>query len=186
MWCRAGRCPHRGVGASPTTRRPCSRATRDFIRCVVIGSWVRGGGGGSRPGTPHHKRLPPLMQVAGAAAASTSQRGLLSSAAGGCSRHAASAAAPRSRSTRSGPLQTPIGSSRRSANLRRQHLRVERRRFARRSRAMRDEETTLDLDLKWGEGMSGRVVGPVWTRPAGLGGRALTAERDLSFYLFAQ
>jgi len=29
---------------------------------------------------------------------------------------------------------------------------AERRRFARRSRAMRDEETTLDPDLEWGEG----------------------------------
>jgi len=105
MWCRAGRCPHRGVGASPTTRRPCSRATRDFIRCVVIGSWVRGGGGGSRPGTPHHKRLPPLTQAAGAAAASTTRRGLLSRAAGGCSLHAASAATPRSRLRRCSPLE---------------------------------------------------------------------------------
>jgi len=52
---------------------------------------------------------------------------------------------------------------------------------------MRDEETTLDPDLEWGEGMSGRVDGPVWTRPAGLGGRALAAGRDqsfLSFFLF--
>ena len=51
---------------------------------------------------------------------------------------------------------------------------------------MRDEETTLDPDLEWGEGMSGRVDGPVWTRPAGLGGRALAAGRDqslLSFFL---
>ena len=44
---------------------------------------------------------------------------------------------------------------------------------------MRDEETTLDPDLEWG-GMSGRVDGPVWMRPAGLGGRALAAECDQS------
>jgi len=49
---------------------------------------------------------------------------------------------------------------------------------------MRDEETTLDPDLEWGEGMSGRVDGPVWTRPAGLGGRALAAGRDQSFLSF--
>ena len=82
-----------------------------------------------------------------------------------------------------GPLQTPVGSSRRSANLRRQHLRAERRRFARRSRAMRDGETTLDLDLEWGEGMSGRVDGPIWTQPAGLGSRAGRDQSSLSFFL---
>ena len=49
---------------------------------------------------------------------------------------------------------------------------------------MRDEETTLDPDLEWGEGMSGRVDGPVWTRPAGLGGRALAAGPNQSFVSF--
>ena len=49
---------------------------------------------------------------------------------------------------------------------------------------MRDEETNLDPDLEWGEGMSGRVDGPVWTQPAGLGGRALAAGRDQSFLSF--
>jgi hypothetical protein len=49
---------------------------------------------------------------------------------------------------------------------------------------MRDEETTLDPDLEWGEGMSGRVDGPVWMWPAGLGGRALAAGRDQSFLSF--
>ena len=212
MWCRAGRCPHRGVGASPTTRRPCSRATRNFIHCFVIGSWVRGGGGGSRPGTPHHKRLPPLTQATGVAAESTSRRGLLSSAAGGCSRHAASAATPRSRLRHcslleihpsrglckppSGPpagprplCQPPPAAPPRS---RPPHAGwpmrcAERRWFARRSRALRDEETTLDPDLEWGKGMSGRVDGPVWMWPAGLGGRALAAGCDqssLSFLLF--
>ena len=46
---------------------------------------------------------------------------------------------------------------------------------------MWDEETTLDPDLDWGEGMAGRVDGPVWTRPAGLGGRALSAGGALAF-----
>ena len=187
MWCRAGRCPHRGVGASPTTRRPCSRATRDFIRCVVIGSWVRGGGGGSRPGTTHRERLPPLMQAAGAATASTTRRGLLSSAAGGCggcSCHAASAATPRSHLRHCSPLEIypsrglckppsgppaglqPLCQPPRAAPPRshpphagRPMRRAERRRFARRSRALRDEETTLDPDLEWGRGCQGELMG---------------------------
>ena len=131
-----------------------------------------------------------LTQVVGAAAASTTRRGLLSSAAGGfppcrlCrySSQPPPPLLPARDPPEQGPLQTPVGSSRRSANLCRQHLRAERRWFARRSRAMRDGETTLDPDLEWGEGMSGQVDGPIWTRPAGLGRRAL-ASRSLVFSL---